>query len=177
MSSGEGRKVTYEDIERVHDLIERCILKYMKKKEAVDVLYQHHNIEPCFTEIIWQQLEKENEKFFRNYYLRLAVKDQIERFNNLLEMQAALMKQLNPNHEVVPPSNQPIIPFDLPPNGHLNNFPFNTSLAQNPNANGSGGVESVSNNPGIQHQLQRTFTDDLSAFLSPHPPDTLFDSN
>ncbi|KAI3798281.1 hypothetical protein L1987_33552 [Smallanthus sonchifolius] len=83
-------KVTYDDIDRVKDLIERCIVNYMEKEEVVDVLYQHHNIEPCFTRIVWQQLEEQNKEFFRDYYLRLAVKDQ----------------KLNPNEvDAVPPMN------------------------------------------------------------------------
>ncbi|KAI3794840.1 hypothetical protein L1987_37480 [Smallanthus sonchifolius] len=86
------RKITYDDIDRVKNLIERCILNYMEKEEVADVLYEHHNIEPCFTRIVWEQLEEENEDFFRYYYLRLDVKGQ----------------KLNPNEvDAVPPSKAP----------------------------------------------------------------------
>ncbi|KAL2226025.1 UNVERIFIED_CONTAM: hypothetical protein Sindi_1961200 [Sesamum indicum] len=36
---------------------------------------------------VWQKLEAENQEFFRAYHLRLIVKDQILRFNQLLERQ------------------------------------------------------------------------------------------
>lgn len=46
---------------------------------------------------MWQKLEEENPEFFREYHLRLIVKDQIIRFNQLLEQQAELMRQICPN--------------------------------------------------------------------------------
>ncbi|CAK7340213.1 unnamed protein product [Dovyalis caffra] len=45
--------------------------------------------------IVWQKLEEENREFFRAYYLRLKVKQQIEEFNKLLVQQAHLMRDLN----------------------------------------------------------------------------------
>ncbi|XP_011000446.1 PREDICTED: uncharacterized protein LOC105108011 isoform X2 [Populus euphratica] len=47
------------------------------------------------TSIVWQKLEEENREFFRAYYLRLKVKQQIEEFNKLLVQQAHLMHDLN----------------------------------------------------------------------------------
>ncbi|KAK1411022.1 hypothetical protein QVD17_37566 [Tagetes erecta] len=142
MSTGEGRKVTFEDIENVKDSIER------------------------------------------------SVKDQIMRFSDLLEKQDALIKQLYPNEVVAFPSMQPIV-YNLPPSGlnndglmhlqHSSDYQFNVSLAQNLNAgmvqqgmndgmhvnNEDGdhlGNNNMNSNPHMS--LQRTFTDDLSAFLS-----------
>lgn len=43
---------------------------------------------------VWQKLENENQEFFRAYHLRLIVKDQILRFNQLLEKQVELMQQI-----------------------------------------------------------------------------------
>ncbi|MFS8009019.1 hypothetical protein Hanom_Chr14g01279661 [Helianthus anomalus] len=116
------------------------------------------------------------------------------------------MNQFNPNEVVATgaaflPGNlseQPV-PFDLPPHGldnggslglqHPYDYQFHTMLAQNQNigmieqslANNEssdlGNSASSSNMDSNSHQLQRTFTDDLSMFLAPHPDYTLFDSN
>lgn len=45
---------------------------------------------------VWQKLEEENREFFRAYYLRLMVKNQINEFNRLLEQQVQLMRQIHP---------------------------------------------------------------------------------
>lgn len=52
---------------------------------------------------MWQKLEEENPEFFRAYHLRLMLKDQIERFNVLLERQVDAM-QMYPTGSV-PMSN------------------------------------------------------------------------
>lgn len=96
MSGGEGRKVSRQDIQLVQNLIERCLQLYMSQKEVVDTLLHQAKIEPGFTELVWQKLEEENQEFFRAYHLRLVVKDQIKRFNELLERQAELMHQMHP---------------------------------------------------------------------------------
>ncbi|KAI3798280.1 hypothetical protein L1987_33551 [Smallanthus sonchifolius] len=58
-------------------------------------------------EAVWQHLEEQNKKFFRNYYLRLAVMAQIRRFDSLLEKQAAVMTdQLYPPNEVAAVLNE-----------------------------------------------------------------------
>lgn len=96
MSSGEVKKVSREDIQLVQNLIERCLQLYMNQKEVVSTLLHQAKIEPGFTELVWQKLEEENQEFFRAYGLRLMVKDQILRFNELLERQAKLMHQICP---------------------------------------------------------------------------------
>jgi len=45
---------------------------------------------------VWQRLEEENQDFFEVYYIRLALKEQIKIFNDLLKKQAALMQQIQP---------------------------------------------------------------------------------
>ncbi|KAK6149078.1 hypothetical protein DH2020_016603 [Rehmannia glutinosa] len=95
MSNGEVRKVSLQDIQLVQDLIERCLQLYMSQSEAVSTLLHQAKIEPGFTELVWQKLEAENQEFFRAYHLRLIVKDQILRFNQLLERQVELMRQIS----------------------------------------------------------------------------------
>ncbi|CAI9099673.1 OLC1v1036531C1 [Oldenlandia corymbosa var. corymbosa] len=92
MASVEVRRVSREDIQL--NLIERCLQLYMNQKEVVNVLLQQAKIEPGFTELVWQKLEEENQEFFRAYHLRLIVKDQIVRFNELLERQNQLMHHI-----------------------------------------------------------------------------------
>ncbi|CAA3007686.1 Hypothetical predicted protein [Olea europaea subsp. europaea] len=94
MSNGEVRKVSLEDIQLVQNLIERCLQLYMSQKEVVSTLLRQAKIEPGFTELVWQKLETENQRFFEAYYLRLLVKEQILRFNQLLERQVELMPQI-----------------------------------------------------------------------------------
>ncbi|KAL7169193.1 hypothetical protein ACSBR2_034269 [Camellia fascicularis] len=115
MSSGEVRKVSREDIQLVQNLIERCLQLYMSQKEVVDTLLVQAKIEPDFTELVWQKLEDENRDFFKAYYLRLIVKDQIMQFNRLLQKQIELMDQMCPagvasipmsNGSHVPPLHQ-----------------------------------------------------------------------
>ncbi|EYU20797.1 hypothetical protein MIMGU_mgv1a011785mg [Erythranthe guttata] len=95
MSNGEvRRKVSRQDIQLVQNLIERCLQLYMSEREVVSTLLQQAEIEPGFTELVWQKLETENQEFFRAYHLRLLVKDQILRFNQLLEKQVDLIHQV-----------------------------------------------------------------------------------
>ncbi|KAF5737648.1 hypothetical protein HS088_TW13G00535 [Tripterygium wilfordii] len=96
MSSGPVRRVSPRDIQLVQSLIERCLQLYMNQKEVVETLLAQAKIEPGFTELVWQKLEKENWDFFRAYYLRLMVKHQIIEFNKLLEQQVLLMHQIQP---------------------------------------------------------------------------------
>ncbi|XP_019162249.1 PREDICTED: uncharacterized protein LOC109158807 [Ipomoea nil] len=96
MSTGEVKKVSREDIQLVQNLIERCLQLYMNQEEVVSTLLHQAKIEPGFTELVWQKLEEENQEFFRAYHLRLIVKDQISRFNELLERHAKLIHQICP---------------------------------------------------------------------------------
>ncbi|CAL0310614.1 unnamed protein product [Lupinus luteus] len=91
MSSGPVKRVSRQDIQLVQNLIERCLQLYMSQAEVVEMLLNQAKIEPGFTELVWQKLEEENQEFFRAYYLRLMVKQQIQEFNSLLEQQVQLM--------------------------------------------------------------------------------------
>ncbi|PHT73972.1 hypothetical protein T459_21249 [Capsicum annuum] len=51
MSSGDGRKVSCEDIQMVQNRIEQCLRQYMSRKEVVNTLLIQDNIEPRFAEL------------------------------------------------------------------------------------------------------------------------------
>ncbi|KAL5212250.1 hypothetical protein ABZP36_023097 [Zizania latifolia] len=98
MSGGEDvRKVSRQDIQLVQNLIERCLQLYMNQKEVVETLSFQAKIEPSFTELVWQKLEEENREFFKAYYVRLMLKNQIMAFNRLLEDQYRLMCKDQPS--------------------------------------------------------------------------------
>ncbi|KAF5768567.1 putative angiotensin-converting enzyme 2 [Helianthus annuus] len=84
-----------EEMQMVKNLIEQCLVYHMSPKQAMDVLYQKEKIEPYFTKTVWRLLKEQNPEFFRKYYIRLAVIDQVLRFNDLIEKQAEMMSQLN----------------------------------------------------------------------------------
>ncbi|KAM0038605.1 putative angiotensin-converting enzyme 2 [Helianthus debilis subsp. tardiflorus] len=82
-------------MQMVKNLIEQCLVHHMSPKQAMDVLYQKEKIEPYFTKTVWRLLKEQNPEFFRKYDIRLAVIDQVLRFNDLIEKQAEMMSQLN----------------------------------------------------------------------------------
>ncbi|XP_042015252.1 uncharacterized protein LOC121763321 [Salvia splendens] len=97
MSGGEGRKLSNQDIQLVKNRIEQCLQQYMNKKEVINDLIVQGNVEPCITELVWQRLEDENQDFFKAYYLKLLVKEQIMEFNRLLSEQVDLMRRTGLN--------------------------------------------------------------------------------
>lgn len=105
MSSGDGRKISCEDIQVVQNRIEQCLRQYMSRKEVVNTLFIRDNIEPRFTELVWQKLEEENQEFFQAYYLKLMVKEQIIEFNRLLEEQVKMTQQVPSAIGSLPMSN------------------------------------------------------------------------
>ncbi|KAL5056553.1 hypothetical protein RYX36_037235 [Vicia faba] len=90
MSSGSMRRLSRENIMAIQNLIELCLQSYMNPKEVVETLLVQAKIEPDFTQLVWQKLEEENQEFFKAYYLRLRLKEQITEFNRLLKEQAEL---------------------------------------------------------------------------------------
>lgn len=94
MSGGDGRQLSAQDIELVQNRIQRCLQLYMSKKEVINTLIIQDNIDPRFTELVWQRLEEQNQEFFKAYYLKLMVKDQIMEFNRLLSEQVELMRRI-----------------------------------------------------------------------------------
>ncbi|PHU08997.1 hypothetical protein BC332_20857 [Capsicum chinense] len=105
MSSGDGRKVSCEDIQMVQNRIEQCLRQYMSRKEVVNTLLIQDNIEPRFAELVWQKLEEENQEFFQAYYLKLMVKEQIIEFNRLLAEQVKMTQQFPSAIASLPMSN------------------------------------------------------------------------
>ncbi|KAK4380752.1 hypothetical protein RND71_002614 [Anisodus tanguticus] len=105
MSSGDGRKVSCEDLQMVQNRIEQCLQQYMSRKEVVNTLFIQDNIEPRFTELVWQKLEEENQEFFQAYYLKLMVKEQIIEFNRLLTEQVKMTQQVPSAIASLPMSN------------------------------------------------------------------------
>ncbi|XP_045797641.1 uncharacterized protein LOC123891797 [Trifolium pratense] len=91
MAKQSVKQVTLQDVKLVHNLIERCIQLYMTPKEIVTTLQNEAKIGPEFTKTVWQRLEEQNPEFFKAYYTRLALKQQIDEFNKLLEKQKQLM--------------------------------------------------------------------------------------
>ena len=51
----------------------------------------------CCLFSVWQRLEDENQDFFKAYYLKLLVKEQIMEFNRLLSEQVDLMRRTGLN--------------------------------------------------------------------------------
>jgi uncharacterized protein (TIGR01589 family) len=62
--------------------------------QVVFTLQQQAQIEPGFTQLVWQKLEEQNPDFFRAYYTRLKLKDHIVLFNHLLEQQVAMFQKM-----------------------------------------------------------------------------------
>ncbi|CAL5050073.1 unnamed protein product [Urochloa decumbens] len=86
-----------ELLHKVQALIGRCLQVYMNQKEVIDALSQQAKIEPCITELVWHQLEQQNPLFFKAYYMRLMLKNQIMVFNRLLEDQLQIMNKEFPS--------------------------------------------------------------------------------
>ncbi|CAB4302008.1 unnamed protein product [Prunus armeniaca] len=101
--SNKSRKITRGDIEVVQNLIERCLQLYMNRNEVINTLLDRARIEPGFTSLVLQKLEEENAEFFKAYYIRLKLKNQIVLYNRLLEQQYHLMKDQVPPDVPLPP--------------------------------------------------------------------------
>lgn len=130
-SSTRARKVSTHDIQLVQNLIERCLQLYMPQKEVVQTLQIQAKIEPGFTDLVWQKLEEQNPEFFRSYYTRLKLKDQIVMFNYLLEQQVQVVQKLHRSWlQALPsimggrPPGMPMPP--LPPMPH--GMPMNSQM-------------------------------------------------
>ncbi|XP_047337313.1 uncharacterized protein LOC124941090 [Impatiens glandulifera] len=54
-------------IHMVHHLIEKCLIFNMSKEECIEALSKHAKIEPVITSTVWNELEKENKRFFEAY--------------------------------------------------------------------------------------------------------------
>lgn len=123
-SQGDDRQISCEDIQRVQNLIEKCLELYMTQDEVVNTLKSEASIQPRFTTLVWQKLEEQNPEFFRAYYTRLKLKDQIILFNHLLEQQVQMFQKIQsgwvqpagPQVVAQPPmSGQPVATMPMMP--------------------------------------------------------------
>ena len=117
----EGRKVSTADIQLVQNLIEKCLQMYLSQREVVSTLHQQAKIEPGFTQLVWQKLEEQNPDFFRAYFTRLKLKDQINLFNHLLEQQVNVVQRMQrgwmqaPGMMVQPRAGMPVQSMAMQP--------------------------------------------------------------
>jgi len=102
-------KASFEEIQLVQTLIERCLQYYMTQFEVVAALFTQAHIEPGFTHFVWEKLDEQNPDFFKAYYTRLRVKEQIREFNQTVSQQAHIISKLygtSSSPEGVPQQNQ-----------------------------------------------------------------------
>ncbi|KAE7996853.1 hypothetical protein FH972_001542 [Carpinus fangiana] len=69
---GDSSSASY--IHLVQHLIEKCLIFHMTKQECMRALSEHANIEPVITSTVWNELEKENKRFFEAYAQSLESK-------------------------------------------------------------------------------------------------------
>ncbi|XP_048134941.1 uncharacterized protein LOC115733421 [Rhodamnia argentea] len=81
----------HKEIDRAKDMIERCLQLYMNRNETAHTLEVQFGIDPRLTRLTWDKLAEDNPEFFQNYYTRLVLIKQINRFNELLEQQHRAM--------------------------------------------------------------------------------------
>lgn len=102
--------------------------------QVVYTLQQQAKIEPGFTQLVWQKLEEQNPDFFKAYYTRLKLKDQIVLFNHLLEQQVAMFQKMQ--RQCMAPAGapcQPTLTFRLHAPGS-STLPFNGIVSQQQNS-------------------------------------------
>lgn len=120
------RRLVSDHVDVVQNLIERCLLLYMNRDEVVRTLFSCAQITPGVTMLVWQRLEEQNADFFKAYYLRLKLKEQILLFNQLLEQQARLMNQ--PAHQKLPLPHIQSEAHRMPVNNLRMGYPVNQQL-------------------------------------------------
>lgn len=72
------------DVRRVQTLLERCLRLYMSKEEIVRDLDVHAHVDAAFTHLVWDRMERSNPKFFEAYDVAVKFKDQVIRYNALV---------------------------------------------------------------------------------------------
>eukprot|EP00026_Physarum_polycephalum_P011702 Phypoly_transcript_11943.p1 GENE.Phypoly_transcript_11943~~Phypoly_transcript_11943.p1 ORF type:complete len:290 (-),score=82.06 Phypoly_transcript_11943:232-1101(-) len=92
----KGDRIGADEIQVVQNHIEKCLQLYMNQTEVITALVSQANIEPGFTNLVWQKLEEQNPEFFRGYHVRLRVKEQITAFNYLATQQFQALQKSNP---------------------------------------------------------------------------------
>ncbi|ETV92488.1 hypothetical protein H310_13177 [Aphanomyces invadans] len=86
-SNNDDSALSWNEILRVQNLIERCLQQSMSKADIVHALQAQANVDPNFTRTVWQKLEEQNPSFFEAYTLHLTLKEQILTFNYLVNQQ------------------------------------------------------------------------------------------
>ncbi|KAL2895881.1 putative 29 kDa protein in mitochondrial S-1 DNA [Bienertia sinuspersici] len=156
MSGGEVRRLSDQEVQVVKNLIERCIQLHMSRKEVVNVLSSEANVTPSITEVLWQRLEDENQEFFEVYHIRLALKEQIQRFNELLKQQAALMGKIQ---------SAGVAPMPASNGSHMTQFQQNAGCYGIDQTGPSMRPESLQ--PPIAPSLPSSFTNGVSHLQTP----------
>ncbi len=65
------------DVERVQELIEQGMERYLSFAEIESELHARHRIDPAITRVVCRKLQEANAQFFEHYHLRLEVKAKI----------------------------------------------------------------------------------------------------
>eukprot|EP00002_Diphylleia_rotans_P020154 TRINITY_DN3909_c0_g4_i1.p1 TRINITY_DN3909_c0_g4~~TRINITY_DN3909_c0_g4_i1.p1 ORF type:complete len:442 (-),score=78.55 TRINITY_DN3909_c0_g4_i1:1353-2678(-) len=99
-----GNRFSSEDIQQVQHLIEVCLELYVTKFQVIAALHANANVEPGFTNLVWQKLEEQNQSFFEAYRIRCHLKEQITLFNQLVQKQEHIITQLHPQSQNQPAS-------------------------------------------------------------------------
>ncbi|KAJ0975845.1 hypothetical protein J5N97_017810 [Dioscorea zingiberensis] len=75
----------------------------------MDALQVHFNIHPFLTHLVWEDLEKANKTFFKDYNYRLELIEHIQTFSQLLRKVYEMSGQIAPSNVVnqVPTSSTP----------------------------------------------------------------------
>jgi uncharacterized protein (TIGR01589 family) len=63
--------VTVNDVQKLHCMIECCLLNNLNALETEATLHKIYGISPCITRIVWQKLEESNPEFFEDSPLSL----------------------------------------------------------------------------------------------------------
>ncbi|KAL8139181.1 hypothetical protein V2J09_005182 [Rumex salicifolius] len=101
--SSNAKRILKEDILIVQSLIEQCMHTYMSRREVVQTLQNRDSIDPWFTTLVWQELEKQNAEYFKAYCTGMKIIELINKFNSLLKKQCETMKDpANPIAQITP---------------------------------------------------------------------------
>ncbi|XP_021746960.1 uncharacterized protein LOC110712815 [Chenopodium quinoa] len=168
MSGGDVRGPSGQQLQWVKNLIERCILLHMSKKEAVDTITREASVMPTVIEILWNRLEAENQEFFEAYHIRLALKEQIQQFNELLKQQGLLMGKIKPTG---------VAPMPTTNGAHMAQFQQNAGCYGTIDQTGPS-LTPESLQPSIAPSLPNSFTNGVSSLQIPSPfPSRTIDIN
>eukprot|EP00897_Mesotaenium_endlicherianum_P008084 jgi/Mesen1/7303/ME000374S06663 len=133
----QTKEVSYSYVLMVQHLIERCLLLYMDRDECARALAKYARVKPVITSTVWNELEKENKEFFKQYATH-RTDHKARSFDRLLEDATAKLcaqklsecsemlrgslkgnRPCGPSHKsTVIVSSQPIVPLTTAPTSH-----------------------------------------------------------